>query len=393
MNFAQIVMPLVLLPYLTRVLSIQYYGVYSYVKSLMIYVTLIIEFGFLLSGTKNIVEAKGNLKIIGRITGNILVCKLFLSLISFIFLIGMIFFVPLLRENFLFTILSFIPGLLTSFLFDFLFRGLEEMQVVTVRYLIMRLISTLLTFIIVKGDSDFFMLPIIDCISTFISIIWIFFKIKELEIKISVGKFSEILSTLKESNIYFLSNIASTAFSALNTLFVGIYLSSSDIAFWGLTMTLISGIQSLYSPIADGIYPRMIEVKQFKIIKGVLIVFLPLVLIGCSIIFFYSGLIMSVIGGEKYIVAGALLKKFIPLIIMSFGTSLFGWPVLGAINKVKETTFTTLFSACVQVLGLLLIVYLNIFSIVNLIILRTLTEFIMLSMRIFYSYKFKNMFN
>ena len=49
MNIAQLVLPLITLPYLTRVLSVDGYGVVSYVKSLIIYITLIIEFGYLLS--------------------------------------------------------------------------------------------------------------------------------------------------------------------------------------------------------------------------------------------------------------------------------------------------------------------------------------------------------
>ena len=51
MSIAKIVFPLLTLPYLTRVLSVESYGVVSYVKAVMQYMQLGVDFGFMLSGT------------------------------------------------------------------------------------------------------------------------------------------------------------------------------------------------------------------------------------------------------------------------------------------------------------------------------------------------------
>lgn len=60
MNFAKILFPLATLPYLTRVLSLDGYGLVVYVKAIMQYFQLFIDFGFILSGTRDIVIAKKN---------------------------------------------------------------------------------------------------------------------------------------------------------------------------------------------------------------------------------------------------------------------------------------------------------------------------------------------
>ena len=57
-SIAKILFPLITLPYLTRVLSVEKYGVVAYVKSIMTYMQLVIDFGFMLSGTKEIVQTK-----------------------------------------------------------------------------------------------------------------------------------------------------------------------------------------------------------------------------------------------------------------------------------------------------------------------------------------------
>ena len=92
MNITQLILPLITLPYLTRVLSVDNYGVVSYVKSLTVYITLIIEFGFLLSGTKEIVLAKFNKQKIRNIIGTITLAKLILSIFAFLLLLVMIYF-------------------------------------------------------------------------------------------------------------------------------------------------------------------------------------------------------------------------------------------------------------------------------------------------------------
>ena len=63
MSIAKIVFPLLTLPYLTRVLSVESYGVVSYVKAVMQYMQLGVDFGFMLSGTRDIVKAKRPRKI------------------------------------------------------------------------------------------------------------------------------------------------------------------------------------------------------------------------------------------------------------------------------------------------------------------------------------------
>ena len=70
MNIAKLVFPLLTLPYLARVLSTEANAVYTYVKnSVLMYVQLIIDFGFMLSATKAIAQVRGQKDEIGKIVG------------------------------------------------------------------------------------------------------------------------------------------------------------------------------------------------------------------------------------------------------------------------------------------------------------------------------------
>lgn len=58
MNIAKMLFPLLTLPYLTRVLSTDCYGSVVYVKSVTTYLQLLVDFGFVLSAAKSIVQAR-----------------------------------------------------------------------------------------------------------------------------------------------------------------------------------------------------------------------------------------------------------------------------------------------------------------------------------------------
>ena len=62
MSFAKLILPLLTMPYLTRVLSEEGYGLMSYVRSYMTYMQLFVDFGFILSSVKDIVKADNDKK-------------------------------------------------------------------------------------------------------------------------------------------------------------------------------------------------------------------------------------------------------------------------------------------------------------------------------------------
>ncbi|WP_405077475.1 oligosaccharide flippase family protein [Limosilactobacillus reuteri] len=393
MNFTQLLLPLVVLPYLTRVLTVNGYGVVSYVKSVMMYMTLIIEFGFTLSATKEVVEAKNNKEDINIIISKVTVSKLILSILSFMVLLLLMYFIPLLRKYPLFTILSFFPSVLTIFLFDYLFRGLEKMEVITGRYIIMKGLATVLTFILVKGEQQILLIPILDIIGSAVANMWVLYEIKKMKLRFVKVSSKTIIKDINTSFIYFISNMASTAFGALNTIFVGIYLSTKDVAFWSIIMTLITAVQSMYGPVSDGIYPRMISSKSLKLFSRIVIIFIPICILGSLVTYFGSNIILTIIGGQKYVPAAKYLRECIPLFIITFFNIITGWPLLGSIGKVRETTFSTIIGSILQLTLLLFLGISGKFSISLLILIFTLTTFIMTIIKIYYAYKYRYLFN
>lgn len=392
MNVAKLVFPLLTLPYLTRVLSVECYGVVAYVKSIMTYVQVFVDFGFVLSTTKEIVENQNNKETICKITGNALIAKLILAGISTVALGIMGFGMPILNGYFLYLMASQISVYLSCFFLEYFFRGIEMMHIITIRFVLMKSISTVLTFFLVKSDQDVLWIPILDVISYSIAAILSVKQVYSFGYKIKFEGLKYSFKALKTSFFYFLSNMASTAFNILNTLLIGIFATSSDVAYWSVCLQLITAVQSIYPSISDGIYPEMVKTKNFGIIKKTLKIFVPIVICGCLFTIAISPQILLIVGGRNYVSATSILRFLTPVLFFSFFTYMLGWPALGAINKVNQTTKTTVFSALFQIAGLFILVLTNRFTIINIAILRSITEAVLAFMRGRYCYIYKKEF-
>lgn len=393
LTIAKILFPLLTFPYLTRVLSVDVYGMVSYVRATIIYMQILVDFGFSLSAVKDIVRIRNDNKKVGEITGDVIIAKLLLCVIGMLILLVLCASIPILSNNLLYTFLSYVVVILSVFLLDYLFRGIEEMQLVSLSFIIMKGASTLLTFVFVKGDADILWIPVLDIISSFFALFFVYVQLKKLHIKIIFRNIIYAWRSLKESFIYFISNMATTAFGGLNTMLIGIYIPDvKEIAYWSVAMTLISGAQALYNPITGGVYPQMVKNPSMRIIRRLLLVFMPCVIMGCLFTWVFAGDIVRIINGPNYDEAAEVLRYLVPVLFFSFPGMLIGWPALGAIDKAADVTKTTIFTCIFQLVGLTLLILYNQFTLIMISILRDMTEAVLLGTRFGYLVKYRKYF-
>lgn len=378
----KLVAPLVTLPYLTRVLSIETYGAVSYVKAYCTYVQLLLDFGFLLSATKQIVIAHDDLSRIGSIVGNTIAEKGILSLIAFMGTVVACVFVPLLRENSMFTFLYFLSCVMTIGILDFLYRGIEQMQYVAIPFLVTKSLSLLLTFLLVHSDDDLLLIPMLEILGNSSAAIISLTFLRRLNIRISFTGLKRWLSDLADSFVYFLSNFATTFLGAMTTLVAGFILSSKDVAIWSICMMLLSAAKAMYGPIANSLYPRMLQTKDIKLVNSICLLSTVVLLLGCAAIFLFGKPIIIMFVGVKYEESAAILKWLIPSFFFSFYSMMYGWPVLGAIGKRDATTVTTIAAALLQVVLFGVVVASNNFSLISLSVCCGISEGVLLLLRI-----------
>lgn len=390
MNVFRLLLPLLTIPYLARIFSTDIYGVVVYIKALMTYIQLFIDFGFLLSATKDIAITNDKVKI-GKIVGDTLIEKMILSFLVCILFFFVSLYLPIVKNNFEFVLISLAATLSNIFILDFLFRGLEKMHLVAIPFCIAKTFATILIFIVIRSDGDLLKLSLLDLISNILAILLSWYYKNKNSIRLSISNWHKWIYDLKFSFVFFLSNFATTIFGAFTTIITGIYLNTTLVAYWGLCMQMLSAAKALYSPITNSLYTREIKHKDIKLVKKIGRVMAIPMAMGTYILLSHSDFLMRIIGGDKYLNAGLYLKLLLPAFIFSFYSMLFGWPVLGAIKQYKLTTLTTILAALFQLLCMIILMVFDEFKLNLLAIICSLSEFILFVSR-YYIYYVKRSF-
>lgn len=347
--------PLLLIPYLTRILGTEGYAVYAYVLSFMGVVQTIADFGFTLSGTKKVVDLRGDTAALSRLVGAITVARLMLLCGLFFCVMVVTRFIPIMAENTVYVIWAFFATAGRTVLPDFIFQGNERMGPLTTRYFASKGVQVALTILLVRGPGDLILVAVADVLSEIVDIAWSYRAQKRMfGVGIARPTFKESFEELRVSAIYCVSNVSSSLFSGFTTVIIGLAITSkTDIAFWSLTLTTVNAVQSLYTPIANSLYPYMIKNRDCGFARKLALVALPVLVLGIVAYCALSKPIMLVLGGPEYVGGAHVMWMISPIFIFSFYGILIGWPVLGAMGHVKELTVSTLFTGIVNVVSLL----------------------------------------
>lgn len=388
-QLAKMIFPFLILPILTRRLSVETYGNLTFIKTVMNFLQIFLDFGFMLSATKEIAKIKNDTNKIQQIMADTLLARLILGGIGFLLIIILSFFFPILSHNFLFTITSYLTVFLSIFLFDFLFRGLEIIHVMTIRFIIMKTISFLLTIFFVRQDHQIILIPLFDILSSVIAIILVAFELQKRNFRLIHPKLKSSIYSLKISLIYFLSDVSATAFNAISTIIIGLVFSSTEVALFGVSIQIIGAIQALLGQLSSGIYPIMVRQKSRKFIQQIFQKTIPLVFLFTGLIIILLPLALQVLAGDKYAAAHPIIQILAITIFFSFINTLLGWPTLGVINQQNKVTLSTIISTVFNLVSLILLYLSNNLNLYSVAITRVITEIILFCIRLYYYKKYR----
>ena len=376
------IFPLLTFPYLTRVLQPENYGIMTFVNGVMVYFQLLIDFGFLQSATKECSLSRNDKAKLAKIVASNTQAKMFLGLMGLAIIIFLINFFEAFAGKEIYTILAYATILLSMFNIDYLFRGLEIMKFITYRTIAGRMIYTVLIFVLINKPEHYILVPVISAIGESIILIWTwYYVISNLGIRLKIVSLSDTILAFRTSSMFFLSRIASTAYTSTNVIVMGTIYGNIPLAQFGVANSLISNIRSLFSPIADSLYPYMVLNKNYKLIKKILLILMPITLIGTVGLFFLAKPIIIIMAGKDYLDAIPIFQAFLPLILITLPEYLFGFPVLGAMNKMKDANLSVIFAAIYHLTGLVILYLIGNINSITVALLTCSTELIVLIYR------------
>lgn len=357
LTFSNYFLGLIVAPYETRVLGAEVYGLLGAATAVMVYFQLVIDFGFLLSGTQDVALHREDPAYLSRLFTAITCGKLLLTALSAAALIALCSFIPVWQDRLGFYALCFGYTALNSMIPDYLYRGMERMSAITVRTVCIKVFFTVGIVLFVKQPEDVWMIPVLTAIGNGAAMVYAFRDVnRQFGIRFCAIGWRDVADCMKKSSVFFYSRIATTAYSAMNTLILDVISGSGAItAYYTSADKLITTGKSALSPISDSLYPYMVKNRDFKLVKKVLLILEPLIFAFCAVCFVFAEPLCGLFFGADFAPAGKVLRAMLPVGVVILPSYILGFPMMSAMGISKHANYSVIFGSVIHIINLLLL--------------------------------------
>jgi len=316
---------LLITPYIIKSVGLGNYGLISVAFSLMTFFSVITEYGFNVSATRQVSVNRNDKETLSKIISNVLWCKLILLVISVLVYLLIVFTAAALRQEWQLYLLS-LTILLANVLFPvWFFQGIEDMKLLAVLSFISKIVYLVTIFSFIKEKTDYryvnFLLGLSSLVISFTSLAIIFLKHK---LRLMQPKIKSIIVELKDGFLIFISNFANLTYSSLNIILLEFITKDKElVGQYSVAERVIDIFKQILGIFSQVIYPQLCLIyinglqsvlNFFK--KNFTLFFVGIFFSSACLFVFSSGVIYFFIG--HYDTAASLILKgmsFVPIIL------------------------------------------------------------------------------
>lgn len=384
LQFSTYILTFIAIPYETRVVGKEIYGKIGTASAIMVYMQLVIDFGFILSATEQVSKNRTDTHLLSKIFTSVTINKLTLAALSGCVLFVLCQLIPSWQPNTTFFMLYFVSTAINALMPDFIYRGLEQMTAITVRAVCIRVFFTCMIFIFLRDASDYYIIPILNIIGNLGAIIAIYFHLfRKLHVRFCPVTAREIGASLRRSSTFFYSRIASSIYTKSNYIILsligagegatGLYTSADH---------LIGAVQNCVSPISDSLYPYMIKNHDYKLVKKALMIMMPIIVAGVAVVFIWAEPLCVWFFGADFAGTGAILRAMLPIAIVILPSYICGFPMLSSMGLTKYANYSIIFGSVLHLCNLTILYFSGHMSVVTLGAAVSVAEILILLFRV-----------
>ncbi|WP_281310503.1 flippase [Flavobacterium flavigenum] len=386
-----VLFPVITFPYASRILMADGIGQINFLKSIVDYVGMFVLLGIPMYGVREVAKVRDNPEKRTKISLEILLLSLFLTLLGYLVIAVLGYSITKVRNELpLFMVLSSSIFLMTIGS-EWFYKGVEDFKYITIRGLIVKIISLFLLFFLVKNKTDLMWYAIYNVFGVaggnFFNLfrlrMYIDFKnVKWLELSI----FRHFRFTLHS----FALNLFFVIYITLNVLMLGFLDTNEGVGYFSAATKLIQVALTVVSSLGMVMLPRLsnllseqqnerfVDLSQ-KALQFILAISLPI----SAGLFLLAGLIIPLFCGDSYQPAIDTLKIVSPLISVIGLSSFIGIQILYPQGKEKIVMVWIILSTIINIgLNFLLV---PLYSFNGAAIASVVAQLILLISLIFYS--------
>lgn len=249
-----LILPLVTVPYISRILGVRGVGIYSYTYSIVSYFILIAMLGINNYGNRTIAKVRDDKEKLSKTFISIYSIQLFMSTIMLV--LYLIYALVFEHNYFSITLIQVIALIATFFDINWFFFGLEKFKITVTRSTLLKILSLILIFMFVKTKNDLWIYTLIMTISTLVSqLILLPFLLKEIKF-IKVTK-KDVIPHIKPCLILFIPVVAVSLYKVMDKIMLGLLANVNEVGYYEQAEKIVSLPIGIVTALGTVMLPRI----------------------------------------------------------------------------------------------------------------------------------------
>lgn len=307
---ANIIIPLLSLPYLGRALGPSGFGTIALAQLILQYVILMTDFGFNLTATRRISNARDNHAEISQILADTSAVRLILASIGICLAELFVLIIPSFRQAQQVVAISFLSVIGSVLTPAWLFHGTEKNRTLAAITILPRLACLIPTAALISKPEDLILAAYLQfvplLITGILSTIWLaFFSPFSAKRPNPTG----VVYAAKDGFHIFASTILTSIYAYANGIILQLTSGSVAVGIYSASEKLVKAVNSMVNPAIQAIYPRVCRGESTRL-KPLYISIFMLTLSAWIVALVLGTQLTSIIFGPKFTESGELLKIF-----------------------------------------------------------------------------------
>lgn len=321
LQVANYLIPFLVLPVISRILGATLFGSVSYAQNIVTYLTLLINYGFEYSATRQISIAGNDKPRTDAIFWSVITAKCVLLLVSFFILAALPFFVERVACDPKLYIYAALTNIGIVFFPTWYLQGVQQMDKMAWANFFAKLLGAVLVLSLVREASSYRLYPLLMSLASIVvGIGAMLYVIRHFHI----GRFSLSRTTMREvlsaGAPIFLNNVFVSLYTTANMTILGIFAADDIIGYFSGAQRLIIALNMVVVlPVSMAVYPEIS--RRFVASKAEGVQFLKRVLLWAGaasalvslLTFAFAPLIIRIMYGTGFTPSVEILRWMAPI--------------------------------------------------------------------------------
>lgn len=352
-----IVFPLLTFPYVSRVLQVEALGMYDFSASIISYFLLLANLGISTYAIREGTKYRSNKQEITNFVNEMFSINMIATFFSYVSLFVILFvFLNYLKSHSAYILILSIQIFFSTLGVSWICNIFEDFIFITVRTLLIQIISLLGIFIFIKSPSDIYKYCAIVTFANSGANILNFIYINNKYCKIRFKVHCNLKKHIKPILIIFATSITMTIYVSSDSTILGLLRTDYEVGLYSAAVKIYTIIKNVLAASIMVLIPRFSillnksdKAEANKLFTSIFNI-LTLILIPATLgLFMESKNIILIVSGEKYIEASNALKLLSIATMFSLYAYMYTQCILIPIKKEKIVFKATLLSAIVNV--------------------------------------------